>query len=119
MAEALSKTEAVRRAIAEGWNKPSEGAMFVKTMFGIELSPNHFSNIKSTLRAAPAPALPTPGKKRGRPPGRKPMLAATVVELREEPASGTIDLEAIQSVKELVGKLGAETLTRLVDTLGA
>ncbi len=113
--ETISKSEAVRRALAEGWTKPTEGILFIKTMFGIDMSPSHFSNIKTTEVGGK--------KKPGRPKGSQnkpktePMLAATVVELREERPARTIAIEDIQSVKELVNKLGADAMKLLVGLL--
>jgi hypothetical protein len=111
----VSKTDAVREAIAAGWTKPTEGVTFIKTMLGIDISPSHFSNIKSTLGT-------TQNKRRGRPPGRKSQPkaeAAPVAAPRAAAAgsNGTIDIEAIQQVKELVEKLGAETVKGLIGVL--
>jgi hypothetical protein len=116
--ETISKSEAVRRAIADGWTKPAEGAMFVKTMFGIDMSPSYFSNIKATLGAAKK----KPGRpKLGRPKGSKNrpkvelMLAATVVDLRDERQDNGIEIDAIRQVKELADKIGADSFKKLVD----
>jgi len=64
-AASMSKMEAVKRALADGKDSRAEGIAYVKETFGIELSPNHFSNYKSKILAG--------GKKkrRGRPPGKK------------------------------------------------
>lgn len=113
--DSVSKTEAVRKAIADGWAKPTEGVMYVKTMFGIDLSPNHFSNIKSSLGGAPKK-----GKRRGRPPGSKNQAKAepAPVVAAPAPASDRIDIEAIQTVKDLIARVGAADLKRLVGALG-
>lgn len=110
----ISKSDAVRKAVAEGWTKPAEGAMFVKTMYGIEISPSHFSNIKSTLRLGK--------KRRGRPPGGKNRVKAEAQPVpapstRAARTSGGIEIEAIAQVKELVNRVGAETVKKLVTML--
>src|SRR5438067_633352 len=48
-ADAISKTEAVRRALAAGQATAAEGVPWVKGQFGLDLTPNHFNTIKSTL----------------------------------------------------------------------
>src|SRR5436305_7680820 len=82
-AEGISKTEAVRRAIGEGHDKPTVGLNYIRSTFGIEMSPSHFSNIKSSL------AGPKKGKRRGRKPGRKPREAATPAVAPAVSATGT------------------------------
>jgi hypothetical protein len=114
--ESISKTEAVQKAVEQGWTKPTEGVMFIKTMVGIDLSPSHFSNIKSTLGT-------TQKKRPGRPPGIKSKPKAEAVPVApQRPAvaprsSGVIDIEAVQQVKELVDKLGPETMKGLIEAL--
>jgi len=46
-AEKITKSEAVRRAIAEGVDKPQEAVAFIKERYGVDISAQHFSSIKS------------------------------------------------------------------------
>ena len=45
-AEKLSKADAVRRAIADGVDSPSEGVAYVRSKFGIEITNQQFSTVK-------------------------------------------------------------------------
>lgn len=104
--ETINKSEAVRRAIAAGKTMPNEGVAYIKETFGIEMVPNHFSAIKSM----------SGGKKRpGRPKGSKNKPAGEPVVAR---SNGSIELEAIQQVKELVDRLGVATVKELVGIVG-
>lgn len=112
--QTISKSEAVRQAIAAGKTMPNEGIAYIKETFGIKLSSNHFSNIKSSATGKK--------KKRGRPKGSKSSpkpepVAVAMPGATAAPRSKGIDIEAVQQVKDLVGKLGADTAKRLVDTL--
>jgi hypothetical protein len=109
--QSVTKSEAVRRAIAAGKAMPNEGVAYIKETFGLDLSPAHFSNIKST----------TGGKKKrpGRPKGSKNMAKADEIVAAAPRAAAranaAIDIEAIQQVKELVKTLGMPTVKTLVD----
>src|SRR3954470_15638168 len=46
----MSKTDAIRAAVAEGHESPADGVDFIKKRFGIELSKQHFSATKSKLK---------------------------------------------------------------------
>lgn len=109
--ETIGKSEAVRRAIAAGKAMPNEGVAYIKETFGLDLSPAHFSNIKST----------TGGKKKrpGRPKGSKSKSKAeelvVAVPRAAARSNGAIEIQAIQQVKELVNKLGVPAVKTLVD----
>src|SRR4051812_15556693 len=50
-ARKMSKTDAIRAAVAEGNGSPADGVDFIKRRFGIELSKQHFSATKSKLKS--------------------------------------------------------------------
>ena len=96
----VSKVAAVRAALAEGAEKPEAGLEFIRERFGIEISRQHFSAIKSRLKKHES--------------GRAVVLA------RSTTAKGTriellTDLEA---VKRLIAQHGADNVKRMVDLLG-
>src|SRR4051794_28185878 len=64
--KALSKAEAVRRALAAGHEGPQEGTAYIRDEFGIEVAPQHFSATKSQIKSREG-ARKAKGK-----PGRKP-----------------------------------------------
>jgi len=65
--EKMTKTEAVRQAIAAGQDKPKGGVEWIKGKFGIEMKPNHFSIMKSSLKKSGKGAGKRGRKKMGRP----------------------------------------------------
>ena len=93
--EKVTKADAVRAALKLGIEKPQEGATFIKNKFGVDITPQVFSSYKSTLSRKE----PKPGS------GSKP-------------ASDSIDMGSLATVKELMDKVGGDTLKRLVDVLG-
>ena len=68
-----SKTEAVKEAIAQGITSPTEIVAHVKSTYGLVVTTNHVSMIKTALKKG------TTGRKRGRPKGKtkKPVPEAS------------------------------------------
>jgi hypothetical protein len=101
-----SKTDAVRVALAEGFDTPQAGVPFIRDRYGIDLNPQHFSAIKSQLK-----------KRDGRPKGkrgRKPRAA-----LAAPAANGSVDLlGTLEAIKHLVEEHGADNVKRMVDLVG-
>lgn len=115
----MSKTEAIRRALAAGHEGPQEGTAYIRREFGIEIAPQHFSATKSQLKSREA-------AKKGKP-GRKPKAAAPSQGVegylapppRQAPAGGQQDLlAAMEAMKPLVDSLGKDQVKRIVDLLG-
>src|SRR3954453_2459135 len=48
----MSKTDAIRAAMAEGIESPGDGVDFIRRRFGLEMSKQHFSATKSKLKSA-------------------------------------------------------------------
>jgi hypothetical protein len=48
--DSITKTEAVRKAIAAGVDKPTDGVIYVKEKFGVEVTPSQFSTYKSLAK---------------------------------------------------------------------
>src|SRR4051794_8761329 len=48
----MSKTDAIRAAMAEGFESPGDGVDFIRKRFGIEMSKGHFSATKSKLKSS-------------------------------------------------------------------
>src|SRR4051812_1874734 len=46
----LNKSQAARAAIDAGYEKPGEAVGYIKREFGIDMSPQHFSAIKSNYK---------------------------------------------------------------------
>jgi hypothetical protein len=111
-----SKTEAVRRALADGFDGPQEGTAYIRKEFGIEIAPQHFSAVKSQIKKREGSAAPK-GK-----PGRKPKQPAAsdgYLAPPKAPADGGPDLlDSLESLKPLIAQYGAERVKRMVDLLG-
>jgi hypothetical protein len=104
-----TKVEAVRRALAEGVDSPTEGVAFIKEHFGLEVSPGMFSAYKSQMRSKKG--------KPGRKPGRKPKSesgTASAAGVSKAPTTDNL-VGAVATVQQLVQQLGAETVRGLVD----
>ncbi len=114
----MSKTDAIRAAVAGGHESPGDGVDFIKKQFGLEMSKQHFSATKSKLKAT--------GGNRYKKAGKSPVTAkkrAVPVEdylaPPQQPAGrdGNL-LDALEAIKPLIAQHGAESVKRMVDLLG-
>lgn len=102
--EKITKTEAVRRALAEGLTKAADAIEFMKTKFGIEMTPQAFSVNKSQLKK----------KEEGTTP-RAPR--ATAPASAPSAQNGDDGLGLARSVRELVNQYGAEKVKAMADII--
>src|SRR4051794_4958362 len=58
----VSKTEAIRAALAEGAESPEDGTDFIRKRFGIEISKQHFSATKSHIKKKEGASAAPKGK---------------------------------------------------------
>jgi hypothetical protein len=101
----VTKADAVREALAEGIEGPSEIADFAKTEHGLEISPAMVSSYKSQFKAKAGQS--GIHKKGGRP--RKAPEAASPA-IAQDDVGIVADLAA---VKRLVEKLGVEQVRQM------
>ncbi len=94
----VSKADAVRAAMKEGVSKPQEAVAFIKEKFGLDISTGMFSNYKSVL-----------GKKDG----SKPLKG--VPGNKNTGLSGSVDIESVEKIRDLVGRCGAEGVKQMVN----
>ena len=102
-------------AIAAGFDGPQVGAGYIQSQFGLDVSPEHFSAVKSADKKKVLTEAPT-GK-----PGRKPKadVEGYLAPPPQSAANGETDLlAALEAMKPLVASLGADKVKRLVDLLG-
>jgi len=114
----MSKTDAIRAALAEGHESPADGVDFIKTRFGIELSKQHFSATKSKLKATGGGQTTEAG--RAPAPARKKAVRVEGYLAPPEPPGGRDAnlLDALEAIKPLIAQHGAESVKRMVDLLG-
>jgi hypothetical protein len=111
--EQISKKEAVKRALAEGVQGPAEGADFIRKRFGLEMTPQHFSTYKSSLKSAAGKPPARRGRKPGRPAGGEGDEVAPVARKSSGDA-----VEAAREVKELCERYGSDTVRGLSELFG-
>jgi hypothetical protein len=116
----ISKAEAVRVALAEGLESPGDIHDFIKAKFGHEIPNQMVSSYKSQQKARDAKkqAEVTPQAKPGRKP-KAPLVEGYVAPPEKPRSAGEPDvLLALEGVKELVDRFGADRVRRMVDLLG-
>lgn len=105
----MTQREAVEKALAAGNDLPAEGVPYVLKEFGITLSNQAFSTIKSKINTTGG----AKAKKRGRPAGSAngaaPRPAVT------KPAAASNPAELARAVKALVQQHGPEAIKQMVD----
>jgi hypothetical protein len=87
---------------------PTEAAKAISEKVGKKVTPIYVSNVKTQMNAAP--------KKKGRRGrlGRKPGSAAVTARAH---ANGSVELATISAVKDLLGRVSADTAKQLIDLL--
>ncbi len=115
----MSKTDAIRAAMAEGIESPGDGVNFIRRRFGLEMSKQHFSATKSKLKsmegatkAAPKAAPKSVTKRKQEPVGDYQTPP-------EQPAGrdGNL-LDTLEQMKPLIAQYGPDHVKRMVDLLG-
>lgn len=109
-----SKADAIRAALAAGFEGPQEGTAFIRKEFGIEIGTQHFSAVKSQLKSR------GPGSgRRGRPKGSKNRTIEGYLAPPRAPLPANADLiDVMESIKPLIAQYGAERVKRIVDLMG-
>ncbi len=119
----MSKTDAIRAAMAEGIESPGDGVDFIRRRFGIEMSKGHFSATKSKLKSAEAVGATKGGARKSTPTQNAPKAAMKpqpVERHQPERLSGGEGglLSAMETMKPLVERMGKDQVKRIVDILG-
>lgn len=99
----MNKTEAVKAALAEGVNKPLKGVEFIKSKFGIDITPQMFSAYKSGMK-----------KKAG---GSNEQVTATSGSSNHGKSSQASPAELARQVKALVAQYGADNVSDMLAVL--
>jgi hypothetical protein len=122
-----TKMEAMRQALSQLGKDALPLAIqgFLKTKFGLEMTRDLISKYKSDLvrakspkpKASPIASKPAANKEQAMKKISQPGPAAAAAPPVSNSTDG-IDLEDIQTVKALVGRVGAEQFRKLIDLLG-
>jgi hypothetical protein len=114
-ASSPSKTEAVKKAIADGMTSPKEISQHVKTAYGLDITPNYISMIKGNLKKKAG---------EGGKPGRKPKAEkATARQPAASPApaamGGRLSPDDLRTLTELARRAGGfGHLREFINVLG-
>ncbi len=96
----ISKMDAVRKALADGVTKPTDGVEYLKEKFDIEMKPTMFSTYKSNIQ-------------------RKEGGGVSIGSGKTKAEAGGVTigngLAAAREVKSLVEKYGADTVRGYLD----
>jgi hypothetical protein len=113
----ITKMEGVRRVLAKLGpdTKPLQIKDYLKRHYGIEMNISHISNYKSELLGKTKAKVAAAAKKAGAAPAVKPAPVARPQAAKAGPSG--VSLEDIRTVKELVGRVGADSLRSLIDML--
>lgn len=92
-----NKSEAIRRALAAGIDKPLDGVVWIKEKFGLDVNAQTFSAIKGQVKGKPKAAV------KHTLPARRSLPSA--------PTSGSYSgIELAKDVKRLIDEHGAEAV---------
>jgi hypothetical protein len=117
----LSKKDAVRQALQKlGKNaKPAQLRPYIKATFGLDMTPEHITTAKGEILRGKGKS---PGKRKQAP--AKPAVSAAPASTtsgKAQPgngnAGGGIRLQDVAAVKDLVGRVGPDSLRTLIDLL--
>src|SRR5262245_6679734 len=105
----MTKKEAVRRTLQVMGKdaKPAQMQPYIKEHFGIDMTTAHITTAKGEILRGKAAAKKATPKQ----PAAKPQPA------KASPAQNGVSLQDLQAVKELVGRVGPDTLRSLIDLL--
>jgi hypothetical protein len=108
----ITKIEAVRQALSKLGKDASRPDIqkFVKDTYGLQMTLDHISNCKGELRKKKKPAKTAVAQQ----------SAAAKSEPKKPPTrplAHGISLEDIEAVKSLVGRVGANSLKKLIDVM--
>jgi hypothetical protein len=113
----MSKTDAIRAAMAQGIESPGDGVDFIRRRFGLEMSKQHFSATKSKLKSAEdmKESAPQAAPKAA----TKPQPVGNYQTPPEQPAGRDANLlDALDQMKPLIAQYGPDHVKRMVDLLG-
>lgn len=110
---AMSKTDAVRTSIRDGVEAPLAAVAYIKKSFGIDITPQHFSAVKSMLRKKARESGKAKGGK-----SKSSIEGFFAPPSNKSGKHGGDILQAMEAMKPLVATYGVEKVKRLAELLG-
>jgi hypothetical protein len=109
MAKKLTKQEAVRRALQHFGNdaKPAQMRPWIRQELGIDMSPDHISTAKGDILRKAGVKKPAKAASQTAPTKKEVSTSA--------PRATSIPLDDILYIKSLVGRVGPDSLHKLID----
>lgn len=107
--ETITKTEAVKAALAEGMESPEEGVAFIKSKYGLDITKPQFSTYKSLSKKKNGGSM----RAKSQPMASAPAAAPTPARS----ASGDVAV-GVETIKSLVDKLGVDQVVRIAQLFG-
>lgn len=116
----VTKTEAVKRALADGVTKPQDGVEYVREKFGLEMTAQAFSATKSLLRKKGGEGAGSGREARAAAPAEQTLPGGGVNGGNGHvPRNGSPDpVDLARQVKQLVAQYGAQAVKDMADVLG-
>ncbi len=111
-AEKITQRVAVQRALAAGKDVPADGVSYVKEQFGMTLTNQGFSTLKSQINKAVGTSKSA--GKRGRPALSKAMPAAKAAVKPSANGHGN-PADLARAVKQLVSEYGVEAVKGMAE----
>jgi hypothetical protein len=110
----VNKMNAVREALRElGMDaKPAAIQTFIKDKFGVEMTLDHISNYKSSIRRKGGK-----GRRRGRKPGPKPGAAAAAPKAHHGRRRSHLSIEEADTLRRLLRDIDPGALKGMIDVL--
>lgn len=109
----MTKTDAVKAAMADGVDNPTEGAAYIKTKFGLDITPQVFSTTKSIAKKKAAETNGHAGA------GNNGTSVPKVSKKVASAGTGVDDAAALaRGVKQLVEQYGAAAVKNMADVFG-
>jgi hypothetical protein len=102
----MKKSDAMRAAIKEGIDKPQEASEYIKTKFGLDVTPQVFSSFKSISKKKEGEASAEP---------KPAAISAPKVNGKHVATGGAVDLA--RQLKGLVTQYGADEVSGMLGVL--
>lgn len=115
--EKVTKSDAVRAALKEGVDKPQDAVEWIKTKYGIEITPQHFSSYKSQIKKQEGTGGGVGGGN-GQRRGHRSNAEATATITGGAGVNNGSPAELARAVKSLVERHGAGAVKEMVDVFG-